>query len=78
VHEGEALALAAIGAEGRSLPEGSAADALTVVRDRAAPEIGLDDFILGIVSDGDFRRRVTAALAEDAGPADFSFSPVVP
>ncbi len=59
---GDAIALAEIAAEGRTLPALAQRDALTLVRDRLAPDVALDAFIEATIKDHDLRRRRIAAL----------------
>lgn len=66
VHEGMALALAAVPASGRRFPEATTQEALEIVRRRAAPEMGGDAFVLRLVREPDFRDQVTARISENA------------
>ena len=73
-HEGAAVALSAIACSGRSYPEMSTAQALEVVRGRAAPEMDADAFVLRLIGDESYRRAVTMMLAADAVPFARSFA----
>ena len=65
---GREVALAAVSARGRRLPEMTEPEALGHVRDRVAPGATLDDFILACVGDYDIARGHTAALRATARP----------
>ena len=67
-HNGDAVALSAIGCSGRRYRAMSTAEALEVVRNRVAPELDADAFVLRLIADDDYRRRVTERLAADAVP----------
>jgi len=68
MHEGDAVALAAIPAAGRRPKALSTAEVLEIVRERVAPATGPEDFVLRLVDDGAFRAACTAAIAADAAP----------
>ncbi len=72
-HDGDAVALSAIGCSGRRYPAMSTAQALEVVRARVAPELDADAFVLKLVADEAYRREVTTLLAADAVPFEHSF-----
>lgn len=66
LHEGEAVALAAVPATGRRPKALTTAAVIDIVRARVSPGHGADDFILKLVEDPDFRAECTAAIAADA------------
>lgn len=68
VHDGGAVALSAVQAEGRRVPEMTGAQVLDEVHRRFARDADPDAFIMRLVQDADYRRSCTAALAADAGP----------
>ena len=68
MHDGAPLALEAVRAEGRTHRARTTAAVLELMRDRLAPGHDLDDFILRLVDDADFRHRHTARIGEDARP----------
>lgn len=72
-HDGDAVALSAIDCSGRRYPAMSTTQALEVVRERVAPELDADAFVLKLVADEAYRREVTALLAADAVPFDHPF-----
>lgn len=74
-HNGEAVALAAIECGGRRYPAMSTAQALEVVRERVAPELEADAFVLKLIADAIFRKAVSDLLAEDSRPFDHPFEP---
>src|SRR3546814_2555454 len=51
LHAGSAIALAAVAAEGRSLPAMTTAEVLLLVRDRIAPDAEINAFILRLIGD---------------------------
>lgn len=76
MHDGAPVALAAVRAEGRGYRARTTAAMLRLARDRLMPGLDLDDFILRLVDDADFRRRQGARVAEGAAP--FTWPHVVP
>ena len=68
MHDGDAVALAAVPAEGRRPDALSTAEVLEIVRERFAPGDSPDEFVLKLVEDGGFRKACTEAIAEDAAP----------
>jgi hypothetical protein len=60
------LALAAVGARGRSLPAAPERVALTHARDRAAPGLALETFVARAVAEPAVRSRWTATLRAEA------------
>ena len=68
VNRGDAVALAAVPAEGRRPEALTTAEILEIVRKRFAPGDSPDEFVLKLVDDGGFRTACTQALAEDAAP----------
>ncbi len=68
MHDGTPVALEAVSAEARTLPARSTAAMLRLARDRLAPGHDLDEFILRLIDDADFRARTSARVAEDAAP----------
>lgn len=68
VHDGEAVALAAMPAEGRRPNALTTAEVLEIVRDRVSPEYESDEFVLKLVEDKDFRTACTQAISTDAIP----------
>jgi hypothetical protein len=68
MHEGEAVALAAIHADARRPSALTTAEVLEVVRERFAPEYDSDAFVLKLVEDIDFRADCTRAISSDSVP----------
>ncbi len=68
MHDGDAVALAAVPAEGRRPRALTTAGILEIIRKRFAPDDSPDEFVFKLVDDGGFRTACTAALAEDAAP----------
>lgn len=67
LHEGRALALAAVPAERRRFPAASTAEALEIVRHRmGATDHDPDGFVARLVRDPDYRARVTETLSATA------------
>lgn len=64
--DGQAIALAAIAAEGRNLPALVQHEALALVRDRLAPDAALEAFIDETIDDRDLRRARIATLKAGA------------
>ena len=76
---GEALALAAIAAEGRRFRTCSQTEALRAIQAMLGVPGPLDAFILEAVDDDSVRRRRTALLRERAQPFSYAdFEPVAP
>ena len=67
-HDGDAVALSAIGCSARRYPQMSTAQALEAVRARVAPEQDADAFVLKLIADEAYRRAVIMLLAADAVP----------
>lgn len=65
---GGAIGLSAIPCEGRRYPAMSTAQALELVRQRVAPEVSADEFVVRLVSDDDYRAEVTQRIGADAVP----------
>ncbi len=63
---GAPLSVAGIAARNRKFEEMSQLEVLAHARDRFVPGTPLDDFILGAIGDGGYRRRLTAELKKDA------------
>ena len=59
---GAPMALAAVGAHRRRFEAASMPAMLALARDRLAPDMGLDDFIMETIADSDLRRARTDAL----------------
>lgn len=72
-HDGDAVALSAIACSGRRYPDMSTAQALELVRARAAPELDPDAFVLKLIADETYRRAVTLLLAADSVPFEHPF-----
>ena len=72
-HDGDAVALTAIECSGRRFPAVSTARALELVRERVAPELDADAFVLKLIVDEAYRREVIRLLAADAVPFDHPF-----
>ena len=66
VHDQTAVALAAVSASGRGWPVRTTDEMLVLARDRVSPDVPIDDFIVRLVGDDDFRRACTEALGHDA------------
>ena len=63
---GAPLGVAGIAARNRKFEEMSQLEVLAHARDRFVPGTPLDDFILGAIGDGGYRRRLSAELKKDA------------
>ncbi|MDH3229082.1 MAG: hypothetical protein OEN55_04745 [Alphaproteobacteria bacterium] len=68
IHEGAAVAMAAVPAAGRRPKALTTAEVLEVVRQRFSPADGPEEFVLRLVDDGGFRAACSEALAVDAVP----------
>ena len=68
MHEGDAVALAAVPAQGRRPRALTTADMLELVRERFSPGDSADEFVLKLVEDRGFRAACTEVIAEDAVP----------
>ena len=68
---GAPAALSEISAEGRTFPAMTQTDILDFVRERLAPDRGLDEFIAQHIADEKLRRARTSALSADSIPAEF-------
>lgn len=66
LHEGDALGLAAVPAQGRRPRALTTAEVLEIVRARVAPDVAPDDFVLRLVDDPGYRAACTEVIAEDA------------
>ena len=66
VHDGSAVALSAVSATGRCWPERTTEEMLVLTRDRVKPKANINEFILNLVNDGEFRSNCTEALGRDA------------
>ncbi len=76
-HDGDAVALSAIECSGRRFRAMSTAQALELVRERVAPELDADAFVLRLIADEAYRREVVQLLAADAVPFDHPFELMV-
>lgn len=72
-HDGDAVALSAIVCSGRRFRSMSTAQALELVRERVAPELDPDGFVLRLIADEAYRRAVITRLANDAVPFEHPF-----
>ena len=68
LHDGDAVALAAVPATGRRPKALNTAEMLEVVRERFSPGSDRDEFVLKLAEDPGFRAACTAAIAADAVP----------
>ncbi|UCH73746.1 MAG: hypothetical protein JSU82_15685 [Rhodospirillales bacterium] len=68
MHEGNAVALQVVPAEGRRPKALTTAEVLEIVRERVAPNVGAQDFVLKLVDDPGFRTACTEAIAVDSVP----------
>ncbi|MDH5555950.1 MAG: hypothetical protein OEZ03_01295 [Alphaproteobacteria bacterium] len=68
LHDGHAVALSAMPAEGRRPKALTTAEVLEIVRERFAPGYESDAFVLKLVDDPDFRFACTEAISTDAIP----------
>ena len=68
VHEGDAVALAAVPAQDRRPKALKTAEVLEIVRNRCSPADSPEEFVLKLVDDSGFRAACTDAIAEDAAP----------
>jgi hypothetical protein len=66
LHEGDAVALSAVAANGRRPKAVTTAEVLDVVRERVSPGDDSDDFVLRLVEDSEFRAACTEAISVDA------------
>ena len=76
--EGNPIPLAAISAEGRLTRAASQKEALQLVRDRVAPGLTIDQFVLGTVNDSALREKRNNLLGGSALPSrhpDFEIAP---
>lgn len=71
-HEGGCISLAEIGAESRRFPALTQPQVLELVRDRLAPGVPVDEFVLQHLEDRDLHRRRSRALSEGAIPAGYA------
>jgi len=69
---GAAVSLAAIDCRARRYPAITTAEALELARARGAPHLDADTFVLRLITDELFRRKVVARLARDAVPFVYS------
>ena len=69
---GAPAALSEISADGRTLQAMTQPDILDFVRQRLAPDIGLDEFIAQHIGDQKLRRARTSALSADSLPVEFA------
>ncbi len=76
-HDGDAVALSAIECRGRRFAAVSTAQALELVRERVAPELDADAFVLRLIADHAYRREVVRLLAADAMPFAHPFELMV-
>lgn len=67
-HDGDAVALSAIDCGGRRYPAMSTDKMLEMIRERVAPSLDADAFVLRLVADDAYRHQVTMLLAADAVP----------
>jgi len=68
MHEGSAVAVAAVPAEGRRPRALTTAEVLEIVRERFSPRDDAAEFVLRLVDDGGFRAACSEAIAADALP----------
>lgn len=66
VHDNRAIALEAVSAWNREWPERTTDEVLTIARNRVSPNSTVDDFIMRLVDDDDFRGASTIELERDA------------
>lgn len=66
VHDGDAVALAAVPADGRRLKALNTAEVLEIVRRRVAPAESPDEFVLKLVDDAAYRIACTESIATDS------------
>ncbi len=71
MHEGDAVALAAVPAVGRRQRALTTAEVLEIVRHRVAPAAAPDAFVLNLVDDPEYRARCTEVIATDAVAFDY-------
>ena len=71
------IALAAIPALGRSYPALNEAEALAWVRDKLAPDTGLDEFIAANIASAELRQRRIDALSAFSTPADYPYQDII-
>ncbi len=65
-HGDEGIALAKVTAQNRQRPARDTAQMLAHVHERIAPDQALDDFILRLIDESDFRQSVIADLSTDS------------
>lgn len=75
--DGQAIAVAEAGAEGRCYRALSQSEVQSLVRARLAPEMSDDTFIRGTIEDSALRRRRNSVLAADALPFAWSGARIV-
>lgn len=68
LHDGDAVALAALPAKGRRPKPLTTAQVLEIVRRRFSPADGADEFVLKLVGDPGFRDACTESISGDAVP----------
>ena len=68
MHDGGAIALSAVPANGRRPKALNTAEVLEVVRERFSPGDSADEFVLKLVDDPDFRAACSAAISADSVP----------
>lgn len=74
--DGGAIALSAIRCSGRSYPSMTTSQALESVRRKVAPDMDVDDFVLRLVNDDDYRLNVGGQLGADAVAFGYPFETV--
>ena len=63
--DGHAYSIAQIPAEGRIWPATTSGDLLEMIRDRHAPDLSSDEFILNLVQNKGYRRKITEYISID-------------
>ena len=74
--DGGAIALSAIRCSGRSYASMTTSEALELVRQKVAPDMDADGFVLRLVNDDDYRLGVSGQLGADAVPFRHPFETV--
>lgn len=69
--------LAAVACKGRLWPAADTAGALELVRTRHAPDMAADDFVLTVVGNVDFRKKLIDRLGLEAGPIGYPYRKII-
>lgn len=75
--DGHPVPLAAVACKGRLWPAADTDGALEIVRTRHAPDMTPDDFVLTVVKDADFGKKLIDRLGLEAGPIDYPYRKII-